>query len=136
MHECLNIIITNSKKGAGTVLKFAKVLAWHFTRFPRNCLYKDYTSFVDTFFFDFFIDKCAVLKWRIQLLSLVYHTSQGKAFEIMSSLNVTLTLFWSSLILEVRRAFFASKKYSYIHQIAQIYDQILKSLLSIERNWN
>ena len=97
MHECLNIIITNSKKGAGTVLKFAKVLAWHFTRFPRNCLYKDYKSFVDTFFFDFFIDKCAVLKWRIQLLSLVYHTSQGKAFEIMSSLNVTLTLFHSSV---------------------------------------
>ena len=109
MHECLNIIITNSKKGAGTVLKFAKVLAWHFTHFPRNCLYKDYTSFVDTFFFYFFIDKCAVLKWRIQLLSLVYHTSQGKAFEIMSSLNVTLTLFHSSVNPEVECLYWAPK---------------------------
>ena len=78
--------------------------------------------------------KSVVVDCGLKSQSGVPRTSQGLDFKNMLSLNVTLTLFWSSLLLEVRRAFFASKKYSYIHQIAQIYDQILKSLLSIERN--
>ena len=95
-----------------------------------------YCKLFDRKTLDFSIDKSVVVTCGLKSQSVVPRTSQGLNFKNMSSLNVTLTLFWSSLILEVRRAFFASKKYSCIHQIAQIYDQILKSLLSIQKNWN
>ena len=54
----------------------------------------------------------------------------------MSSLNVTLTLFQCSLILEIRRLFSLQKRRIQLPTIAQINYQILESPLSIERNWN